>query len=124
MTPTGSGRLLAACCLLGAVLSGASSAVLAVCGPFTDVSDPAFCGFVLEIAYLAITTGTTATTYDPSSAVSRLQMAAFLSRTVDRTLQRGSRRAALNQFWTTQVPANVGLTPIPIAFDCRSDGLD
>jgi DNA-binding beta-propeller fold protein YncE len=29
-------------------------------------------------------------------------MAAFLSRTVDRVLQRGGRRAALRQFWTTQ----------------------
>lgn|GEM_PF-6809600 len=54
------------------------------------------------------TTGTTPTTYDPAGTVNRLQMAAFLSRSVDRTLQRDSRRAALNQFWTTQ--ANAGLT--------------
>jgi len=46
------------------------------------LTDPGFCPFVLEIFYLGITTGTTPTTYDPSSTVTRLQMAAFLSRTV------------------------------------------
>jgi hypothetical protein len=34
---------------------------------------------VLEVFYLGITTGTSPTTYDPASNVSRLQMAAFLS---------------------------------------------
>src|SRR5215470_11758385 len=87
--------------LVLAVATGAGS-LLGLCGPFTDVAADVFCPFVLEIFYLGITTGTTATTYDPASNVTRLQMAAFLSRTVDRTLQRGSRRAALNQFWTTQ----------------------
>jgi len=43
-----------------------------------------------------VTTGTSPTTYDPGSAVTRLQMAAFLSRTVDKALQRGSDRAALH----------------------------
>src|SRR6266545_3304462 len=86
--------------LAAAVLGGASSAVLGLCGPFTDVAADSFCPLVLEIFYLGITTGTTPTTYDPSSSVSRLQMAAFLSRTVDRVAARGSRRAALNQFWT------------------------
>ena len=52
---------------------------------------------VLEIFSLGITTGTTATTYSPSENVTRLQMAAFLSRSVDGTLQRGSRRAALDR---------------------------
>jgi hypothetical protein len=41
-----------------ALLGGAASAVLGVCGPFTDVTDPAFCPFVLEVFYSAITTGT------------------------------------------------------------------
>jgi hypothetical protein len=73
------------------------------CGPFTDIglSDP-FCPFVLEIFTLGITTGTTPTTYSPANNVTRLQMAAFLSRTVDGVLRRGSRRAALGQFWTPQ----------------------
>jgi hypothetical protein len=113
------------CVLFAAVIAGASGSLLGVCGPFTDVSDAAFCPFVLEIFTLGITTGTSPTTYDPSGNVSRIQMAAFLSRTVDRTLQRASRRAALNQFWTTQSPANLGLTTtIPLADLVQSDGLD
>src|SRR6185295_12971613 len=67
----------------GAFIVGAGSAMLGVCGPFTDFTDAGFCPFVLEIFYLGITTGTTPTTYDPTSSVSRLQMAAFLSRSVD-----------------------------------------
>src|SRR6187397_457368 len=94
--------------LTAAVIGGATSALLGLCGPFTDVAADAFCPFVLEIFTLGITTGTTPTTYDPSANVSRLQMAAFLSRTVDRTLQRGSRRAALNQFWASR--ANLATT--------------
>lgn|SRR5262249_37212038 len=94
------------------VLSGVSRFAGGVCGPFTDVSDVNFCPFVLEVFYVAITTGTTATTYDPTSAVTRLQMAAFLSRTVDRTLQCGSRRAALNQFWKTETNAGFALTTV------------
>ncbi len=113
------------CVLLTAMLAGAGSSLLAVCGPFTDVSDPSFCPFILEILTLGITSGTTPTTYDPAGNVSRIQMAAFLSRTVDRTLQRGSRRSALNQFWTTQAPANLGLTTtITLAALVQSDGLD
>jgi hypothetical protein len=105
-----------------AVALGAGSVALGVCGPFTDVSDAAFCPFVLEIFTLAITTGTSPTTYDPAANVSRLQMAAFLSRTVDRVLQRGSRRAALRQFWSTQsaqIPLTTTLGGLPqmIEFD-------
>ena len=83
------------------------------CGPFLDIggADP-FCAFVLEIFYMGITTGTTPTTYDPTSNVTRVQMAAFLSRTVDRTLQRGSRRAALRQYWTTQSVPVLGITTV------------
>ena len=82
--------------------AGGAGGLLASCGPFTDVTDGVFCPFVLEIFYLGITTGTTATTYDPTGNVTRLQMAAFLSRTVDGILRRGSRRAALARFGTPQ----------------------
>ncbi len=68
---------------LAALVLGASSIALGVCGPFTDVAADGFCPFVLELFTLGITTGTTPTTYDPVSSVSRLQMAAFLSRSVD-----------------------------------------
>jgi hypothetical protein len=108
-----------------ALLGGAGSGLFGVCGPFTDVSDPTFCPFVLEIFTLGITTGTTPTTYDPAGTVSRLQMAAFLSRTVDRTLQRSSRRAILNQFWTPQNGNSLGLTTVGNApLLVQSDGTD
>src|SRR6476469_5692261 len=114
MTGVESGRSLPRVCIvvLVALLGGAGSALLGVCGPFTDVAADAFCPFVLEIFTLGITTGTTATTYDPTSNVSRLQMAAFLSRTVDGVLKRGSRRTALDQFWTTQNATVLGLTTV------------
>jgi hypothetical protein len=75
------------------VILGGASALLGVCGPFTDVAADSFCPFVQEVFYLGVTTGTTPTTYDPTSNVSRLQMAAFLSRSVDGLLKRGSSRA-------------------------------
>ena len=108
-----------------ALLAGFSSGLLAACGPFTDVAADAFCPFVLEIFYLGTTTGTTATTYEPSSDVTRLQMAAFLSRTVDGALKRGSRRAALDQYWTTQSSTVLGLTTVgAIPSLLKSDGAD
>jgi len=81
-------------------LIGFTTALFGTCGPFTDVALDVFCPFVLEVFYTGITTGTTPTTYDPASPVSRLQMAAFLSRTVDGVVRRGSRRTPLNKFWT------------------------
>jgi hypothetical protein len=106
------------------VAIGASSAILGICGPFTDVAADAFCPFVLEIFYLGITSGTTATTYDPTSNVSRVQMAAFLSRTVDSALKRGSRRAALDQFWTPATTDAVSLVTAADPKFVRSDGAD
>jgi hypothetical protein len=122
-----SGRSLSLVCIavIAALLGGAGSTLMGVCGPFTDTANDAFCPFVLEVFYLGITTGTTPTTYDPTSNVNRTQMAAFLSRTVDRTLQRSTRRAALQQFWTTQDAAAVGVTPVGTAPRLlQSDGLD
>jgi hypothetical protein len=110
-----------------AVIAGGVPILLGACGPFTDFTDAAFCPFVLEIFYLGITTGTTPTTYDPASSVTRLQMAAFLSRTVDRVLHRGSRRAALDQFWTTQSATNLAATTIAGGLGSgliKSDGTD
>ena len=107
------------------ILTGASSALLGACGPFTDVSDATFCPFVLEVFYLGITTGTTPTTYDPTSPVSRLQMAAFLSRSVDGVLKRGSRRAALNRFWTSGNELSLGVTTVgSVPILDASDGTD
>ena len=120
------GRALAgSLALTAALLGGAATGLLGVCGPFTDVTDATFCPFVLEIFTLGITTGTTPTTYDPTSSVSRLQMAAFLSRTVDGVLRRGSRRAALDQFWTTQNDVVLGVTTLGNNTNSvKSDGAD
>jgi len=118
-------RALAGLCLAAAILSGAGGPLLALCGPFTDVSDAAFCPFVLEILTLGITTGTTPTTYDPAAAVTRLQMAVFLSRTVDAVLQRASLRTVLGQIWPARSSAggasfNKAASPALL----RSDGSD
>src|SRR5262249_44756232 len=110
---------------LAAALAGAAQSAPAAGGPFTHVAPDVFCRFFLAIFYLGITTGTTRTTSDPSSNVSRLQMAAFLSRTVDGALRRGSRRAALDQFWTPQNQTVLGLTTLPAGSQwVQSDGKD
>ena len=95
-----------------AVLCGGAMSLLATCGPFLDTANDAFCPFVLEIYYLGITTGTTPTTYDPTANVTRLQMAAFLSRTVDLTLRKASLRSQHRQNWTTKDASAFGLTTI------------
>jgi hypothetical protein len=52
-------------------------------------------------------------------------MAAFLSRTVDGVLNRRSRRAALDQFWTTQNATVLGLTTVAaFPHGVASDGAD
>jgi len=108
-----------------ALAGGASSALLGLCGPFTDAAADAFCPFVLEVFYLGITTGTTPTTYDPTADVTRLQMAAFLSRTVDGTLRRASRRAAANKFWIPGSGAALGLTTVGASsYGVAFDGAD
>src|SRR5258706_2183776 len=94
--------------LMGCVIaSGRLYADSGMCGgqtitlPFTDVMGSAFFCSIAEIYFQGITLGTSPTTYSPSNNVTRDQMAAFLSRMLDTTLQRGSERAALNQFWST-----------------------
>src|SRR4029453_15102696 len=69
--------------------------------PFTDVMGSIFFCQIAEIYFQGITLGTTPTTYSPANNVTRDQMAAFLGRTLDAGLTRGSERAALDQFWTT-----------------------
>src|SRR2546429_9997575 len=67
--------------------------------PFTDVmSSPFFCQ-IAEAYFSGLTNGTSATTYSPGNPVPREQMAAFVTRTMDQSLRRGSRRAAVKQFW-------------------------
>jgi hypothetical protein len=92
--------------------------------PFTDVSSGSvfFCS-IAEAYFSALTNGTSPTTYSPSANVTREQMAAFITRTMDQSLTRGSRRAALDHFWNANALAGgplVGASPRLV----KSDGAD
>jgi hypothetical protein len=93
--------------------------------PFTDVmGNPFFCQ-IAEAYFSGLTAGTSATTYSPGANVTREQMAAFTTKTLDQSLKRGSQRAALRQFWTTQGENNIGLTDVGIGPRLvESDGAD
>jgi hypothetical protein len=81
--------------------------------PFTDVPGTSFFFCSIAEAYFSgLTFGTTPTTYSPTDPVPREQMAAFISRTMDQSLRRGSRRAALKQFWTPTSADSFGLTTV------------
>ena len=70
--------------------------------PFTDLGNEAtFCAAIAEAYYTGITAGTSATTFSPQDVMTRSQGAAFATRSLDASLARGSRRAALGQWWTT-----------------------
>src|SRR5215470_15632141 len=69
--------------------------------PFMDVAGSPFFCQIAEAYFSGLANGTSATTYTPSGNVTRDQMAAFITRTQDSALRRGSKRAALDQFWTT-----------------------
>ena len=93
--------------------------------PFTDVGGSIFFCAIAEAFFSGLTSGTTPTTYSPGSPVLREQMAAFVTRTLDQSLKRGSQRAALDQWWTPQGPAAVGLTDVGNAPNqVKSDGAD
>ena len=115
-----------------AAFSGSAYRVLADCAsfglPFTDLaSETTFCAEIAEAYYTGLTNGTTATTFSPSESVSRDQMVAFVDRSLDKSLSRGSRRSMLQQFWNGSPRwdlgfglTNVGSGPELIA----SDGVD
>jgi DNA-binding beta-propeller fold protein YncE len=126
-------RLLWVVAVLGAsALSVAPVRAQQLCGgesypfPYTDVSavGAAFCPGIMEAYVTGISLGTTPTTFSPNNTVIRLQMTTFLERTVDQVLTRGSRRAALKQFWTTQsnTMQNIAIGGDPIY--CAADGAD
>jgi len=94
--------------------------------PFTDVlaGNTFFCS-IASAYFTGLTNGTSPTTYSPSQNVTREQMAAFITRTMDQSLTRGSRRAALKQFWTPTSANDLGLTTIGNnAVLVASDGAD
>jgi S-layer family protein len=91
--------------------------------PFTDVpgTNIFFCS-IASVYFSGLTNGTTATTYSPSANVTREQMAAFIARTLDQSLRRGSSRAPLGQWWTqATIPSTamtqVGNFPLSVEFD-------
>jgi hypothetical protein len=80
--------------------------------PFTDVAGNSFFCQIAAAYFSGLTNGTTPTTYSPSAPVTREQMAAFVSRTLDQSLKRGSRRAALKQLWTSEDYYDLPLTAV------------
>lgn len=115
-------------------LSGAislSRADTGICGgvnttlPFTDVTGKAFFCQIAAAYFSGLINGTTPTTYSPDDIVTREQMAAFTTRTLDQSLKRGSRRAALKQ-WAT--PKSIPLTATTTvglgALHVAADGTD
>jgi hypothetical protein len=75
--------------------------------PFTDVpgSNPFFCQ-IAQAFFTGLSNGTSATTYSPTATVTREQMSAFITRTQDSALKRGSRRASAGQ-WAMPQDAGV-----------------
>src|SRR5438445_9187225 len=95
--------------------------------PYTDVSGVTspFCPGIMEAYVTGVTKGTSPTTFSPNDNVSRLQMTTFQQRTIDQVLTRGSRRAALNQWWIPQnvnamQTINIGGSPLLCAADGAS----
>ena len=114
--------MLAAGLAAAVLFAGAGTRLLASCSdfglPFTDLgSETTFCAAIAEAYFSGLTNGTTATTYSPSTLVPRDQMAAFITRTLDQSLLRGNRRAALDQWWTPAplFPSGLALTSVGMA---------
>jgi hypothetical protein len=84
--------------------------------PFTDLAGNGFFCQIAAAYFAGLTNGTSATTFSPANNVTRDQMTAFITRTLDQSLRRGSRRAALGQ-WATptairaDLAVNVGNSP-------------
>ena len=121
--------------IVAAVVLIASSSLLradsGTCGgvtttlPFMDVMGNAFFCQIAEAYFSGLTNGTSATTYSPTANVPREQMAAFITRTMDQSLRRGSRRAALEQWYTPTSSLSLARTTVGDGPEqVRSDGAD
>jgi hypothetical protein len=80
--------------------------------PFTDVMGNAFFCQIAAAYFSGLTNGATATTYSPGNVVTREQMAAFTTRTLDQSLKRGSQRAVAKKWWTPQDASSLTLTDV------------
>jgi DNA-binding beta-propeller fold protein YncE len=119
-------RPLLALPLFGLALfaGGAVRRIQDTCGPFTDVT-PLYCPYVLEAYYTGITAGTSATTFSPDLPITRAQSAVFTTKALNQALARGSRRAALGQWWATSSSAAISATAVGSgAFYAAADGAD
>jgi hypothetical protein len=100
------------------VLSNKMKADTGDCGgvtvtlPFTDVMGNAFFCQIAAAYFSGLTNGTTATTFSPTQTVTREQMAAFTTRTLDQSLKRGSERAVAKKWWTPQTASSLTLTDV------------
>ena len=93
--------------------------------PFTDVAGSGFFCTIAEAYFSVLTNGTDATHYSPSANVTRDQMSAFITRTQDSALRRGSRRAALGQWATPSSFSASALTTLGSSPNSvQSDGAD
>jgi len=91
--------------------------------PFNDVTS--FCREIAQAFFTGLTNGTSPTTYGATLTTTRGEMAAFITRTQDSALKRGSRRAALNQFWTPKSASALALTAVMLnPIGVQSDGAD
>jgi hypothetical protein len=110
------------------VLSSRLKADTGTCGgvsvtlPFTDVMASGLFCQIAAAYFSGLTNGTTATTYSPTQTVTREQMAAFITRTLDQSLKRGSKRAVAKKWWMPQTAnsltlTNVGDSPQLVKFD-------
>lgn len=117
--------LLVVAVLASAFFVGAAVRVVQdSCGPFTDVS-ALYCPYVLEAYYTGITAGTSPTTFSPDLPITRAQSAVFTTKSLNQALARGSRRAALGQWWTTSSSGAVSTTGVGAgAFYAAADGAD
>jgi hypothetical protein len=106
----GRALLILSALLLIVITSARMRADTETCGgatitlPFNDVTGNFFFCQIAAAYFSGLTNGTTATTYTPGQPVPREQMAAFITRTLDQSLKRGSQRAALGQWWNARRP--------------------
>ena len=93
--------------------------------PFTDVAGSPFFCQIAEAYFTGQTSGTSATTFSPAGTVDRGQMVAFLTRTLDKALNRGSQRTISNRFWTPKTISDSAVVSVGNApSSVQSDGED
>src|SRR5262245_33833690 len=98
-------RVAVAAVLLLTITASRLRADTGTCGgqvlelPYSDAA-PFFC-YIAEVYFLDLVSGYADGTFRPINEVRRGQMARTISLTHDSALRRGSRRAALGQWWTT-----------------------